>query len=488
VAAIPTEPELAYKIAQSKDRRYDDHFVIGSLTTNVFCRPSCVSAAPRRENARIYPSPDAAESEGLRPCKRCRPQESDSAASTRQAGVAARALRLIEDGLVDREGVSGLAARLGYSQRQLNRILIGELGASPVALARLQRAHSARRLLDSSELSLSEVATAAGFGSIRQFNQTMRELFGMSPSAMRHTARTAASGPGNAVRLRLTCQKPFDGVAVVRFLSRHRVPGLEHVERNSYTRALALEYGDALVTLTPGPAEVVCDLELEDLRDLTMAVARCRRVFDLDADPAAVRVHLGELPIIGELVRQRPGIRIPGTVDGFELAVRTILRENNSLELAREATADIVRRFGRPLALTSELVTHNFPSAKQLASIDPSDLGIEEGRARAIHVLASRVASGEVALDAGAELDDSISKLLAVPGIDPWIASYLAMRVFGDPDAFLYGCRRLERALKRLGVPVETSMISAMSDEWRPWRSYAVAQLWRSLDDEDEAF
>jgi AraC family transcriptional regulator of adaptative response / DNA-3-methyladenine glycosylase II len=488
MAAIATAPEeLAYRIASSKDRRYDDQFVIGSITTGVFCLPSCASAAPRRENARIYASPSAAEGDGLRPCKRCRPQENGTASSTRPSAIAARALRLIQEGLVDRAGVTGLAARLGYSQRQLNRILIGELGASPVALARLHRANSARLLLDSSDLTLAEIATAAGFGSIRQFNDTMRDVFGMSPSAMRDAARNTSAAPANSVRLHLACPEPFDGVAVVRFLSRHQVPGLEHVHGNSYTRALALEHGDAIVTLTPASAGVTCVLELEDLRDLTAAAARCRRLFDLDADPAAVRAHLGNVPVIGELVREHPGIRIPGTVDGFELAVRTVIRENNTPEATREAASAIVRRFGRQLSLVSDLVTHNFPTAERLAAVDPKDLGVDCVRARAIHVLATKVAAGEIALDAGAELDESISKLLAVPGVGPWIASYLAMRVLGDPDAFLYGCQRLERALKRLGVAAETPAIAAAAEQWRPWRSYAVAQLWRSLDDEDEA-
>src|SRR5262245_22231026 len=306
MATIAGEPDLAYRIARSKDRRYDDQFVIGSVNTGIFCRPSCTSAAPRRENARIHASAAVAESEGLRPCKRCQPQEAASGSPTRRAAIAARALRLIEDGLVDREGVSGLAARLGYSPRQLNRILIGELGAGPLALARLHRAHNARLLLDSCDLTLTDVATAAGFGSIRQFNETMREVFGMSPSAMRDAGPTNPTAPANSVRLQLACKEPFDGIAVIRFLSRHQVPGLEHVHRNSYTRALALEHGDAIVTLTPAAAGVTCDLELEDLRDLTTAIARCRRLFDLDADPAAVQAHFDERPVIGELVREHP--------------------------------------------------------------------------------------------------------------------------------------------------------------------------------------
>src|SRR5262245_34046817 len=395
MTAIATEPQLAYRIASSKDRRYDDQFVIGSVKTGVFCRPSCTSAAPRPENARIYVSPAAAEEDGLRPCKRCRPQEAAAGSPSRRAAVAARALRLIEDGLVDREGVGGLAARVGYSERQLNRILIGELGASPVALARLHRAQSARLLLDSCDLTLSEVGIAAGFGSIRQFNETMREAFGMSPSAMREGARTTATAPANSVRLQLASEEPFDGVALVRFLSRHQVPGLEHVSHNAYTRALTLEHGDAIVTLTPRRAGVICDLELADLRDLTTAVARCRRLFDLDADPAAVQAHLGDRPVIGEQMRAHPGIRIPGTVDGFELAVRTIIRENNTPKATRLAASAIVRRFGQPLSLTSDLVTHNFPTAERLAAVDPAELGVDQVRAGAIHLLAAKVGAGE---------------------------------------------------------------------------------------------
>jgi AraC family transcriptional regulator, regulatory protein of adaptative response / DNA-3-methyladenine glycosylase II len=484
--AVSIEPEIAFRIARSNDTRYDDRFVVGSFGTGVYCRPSCSSAAPQRENMRFYPSPAAAREDGLRPCKRCGPDDAAETSTSRRASVATRALRLIEDGLVDREGVGGLASQLGYSERQLHRILISELGASPIALARAHRAHSARLLLDCRDLTLAEVATAAGFGSIRQFNQTMRDVFGMSPSELRNGARSAARLPANMIRLQLACREPFDGTAVVRFLSRHEVPGLEHVHGNSYTRALALERGEGVVTLTPRNAGVNCELQLEDLRDLTAAIARCRRLFDLDADPVAVQTELSDRPIIGELVRAHPGVRIPGTVDGFELAVRTIIRENNSPEAARATTARIVRLHGRPLRMATEHVTHNFPTADALSAADPDTLGTDPGRADAIHVLATRVAASEIVLGAGADLEESMSKLLAVPGIDPWIASYVAMRVLGDPDAFLYGCRRIERALKQLGVPPRTSIVAAAAEQWRPWRSYAVAQLWRSLDHEDE--
>jgi AraC family transcriptional regulator of adaptative response / DNA-3-methyladenine glycosylase II len=405
---------------------------------------------------------------------------------SRRADVVGRALRLIRDGLVDREGVAGLARRLGYSERQLHRILVTELGASPVAFARAHRAQSARLLIDSTHLTLAEVAVAAGFGSIRQFNDTMRQIYAMSPSQLRARARRAANLPASAIRLQLACREPFDGVALVRFLQRHEVPGLERVHGNSYTRALRLERGDGVVTLTPQPAAVVCELELEDLRDLVAAVARCRRLFDLDADADAVHAQLRDRPVIGELVRAHPGVRIPGAVDGFELAVRTIIREDNDPGEARATTASLVQRHGQPLRTANARVTHSFPTAAILAAADPCTFEVDSSRARAIHVLATEVAAGDIRLDAGAELEESIGKLLSVPGIGPWIASYIAMRALGDPDAFLHGCGRIERALKRLGVAPTASTVGALAEQWRPWRSYAIAQLWRSLDDEDE--
>jgi AraC family transcriptional regulator of adaptative response / DNA-3-methyladenine glycosylase II len=405
----------------------------------------------------------------------------------RRADVAVRALRLISDGLVDREGVPGLARRLGYSERQLHRILVAELGASPVALARAHRAQSARMLIDSTDLTLAEVAVAAGFGSIRQFNDTMRGIYAMTPSHLRARARRAARLPGSAIRLQLACREPFDGAALVRFLQRHEVPGLERVHGSSYTRALSLERGDGMVTLTPRRAAVVCELQLGDHRDRIAAVARCRRLFDLDADPAAVQAQLRDRPVVGDLVRAHPGVRIPGAVDGFELAVRTIIRESNTPDRARATTAALVRRHGRPLRTATADVTHSFPTPATLAAADPATFAVDETRARAIHALSAEVVAGEIRLDAGAELDESMSKLLAVPGIGPWIASYIAMRALGDPDAFLHGCRRVERALERLGIAPTTSVVAGLAEQWRPWRSYAIAQLWRSLDDEEEA-
>ncbi len=487
MGALAFDLEVAHRIAASSDTRYDDRFVVGSIASGVYCRPSCSATPPRRENTRFFGSPVDAEEAGLRPCKRCMPDVPAGAVdSARRGDVARRALSLIEDGLVDRVGVSGLARRLGYSDRQLHRILVSELGASALALARAQRAHTARALIDSTDLTLTAIARAAGFGSIRQFNDTMREIFGISPSRLRARARREARVPGNAIRVELPCREPFDGVALVRFLHRHAVPGLERVRGNSYIRSLTLEHGDGIATLTPKPASVSCELQLEDIRDLTAAVARCRRLFDLDADPAAVQAQLRHGPIIGELVAAHPGLRIPGTVDGFELAVRTIIRENTDPAEARAATTALLLRHGRPLRLESDHVTHAFPDAETLAAADPETFQVDTVRANAICALAQQVVSDQIQLDGGAELGEEISGLLAVPGIGPWIASYIAMRALGDPDAFLLGCARVERALSRFGSDTTLATVTALAEEWRPWRSYAIAQLWRSLDDEDD--
>ena len=360
------------------------------------------------------------------------------------ADIARRALALIADGLVDRDGVGGLAGRLGYSERQLHRILVAELGAGAIALARTQRAHSARMLLDSADLTLGEIALAAGFGSIRQFNDTMRTVYGTTPSRLRSGPR-----PASGIRLRLPTKPPFDGAAVVRFLARHEVPGLEHVSRGAYVRALALDHGGGLVKLTPRRDALICELKLDDLRDLTAAVARCRRLFDLDAESAAIDAHLHDTPVVGALVRAAPGIRIAGAVDGFELAVRTIIRRENAYEFARATTARLVRRYGAPLSDPTGAVTHRFPSPEVLAHADPATFGVDARRARAIHALAH----AGLHLDAGSNIAEEVDALLAIDGIGPWIASYVAMRALGSKDAYLDDCDRIARRCSRRAAP-----------------------------------
>jgi AraC family transcriptional regulator, regulatory protein of adaptative response / DNA-3-methyladenine glycosylase II len=479
------DPDAAYRIIAAKDRRYDGVFVVGVVSTGVYCRPSCSAPRPLRKNVRFFQTFAAAQQAGLRACRRCEPDAVPSSPDwNRRADVAARAFRLIGDGLVDREGVPGLARRLNYSERQINRILVGELGVGPLALARAQRAQSARMLIESTELTLAEIALAAGFGSIRQFNATMRRIYAMTPSELRDRAqRRGRVAAANRIKLRLEHRGPLDSAGLLRFFKRHEVPALEDVDERCYRRALTLEYGGGAAELTLDADGVACELKLDDLRDLTAAVARCRRLLDLDADPTAISEHLSRAPLIGALVREHPGVRIPGAVDGFELAVRTLLRHHAPPEDVREVTSRLVRCYGEPLQTRAWGVTHRFPAPSVLASVDLTALGVEAERALAINALARKVVDGDLWLDSGAEPDESTVQLLSVPGVGPWVASYIRMRALGDPDAYLQGCGRVRGALERLGVGLNAAQTRRLAADWRPWRSYAIAHLWRSLDE-----
>jgi AraC family transcriptional regulator, regulatory protein of adaptative response / DNA-3-methyladenine glycosylase II len=491
--------EGCYRFMQSRDPRYDGFFFVGVTSTGVYCRPSCPARLPYRRNVRLFRTVAAAQHEGFRACKRCDPDAAPgSPAWNRRAGVAGRAMRLIADGAVDRDGVGGLAERLHFSERQLGRILTAELGAGPVALARAQRAQSARTLIETTELPFAEVAVGAGFGSVRQFNETLRAVYGRTPGELRARARRrrGAGSPGT-IELRLPCREPFDGESVLAFLAARAIPGVEEAEGLTYRRTLALEHGPALIALTPEPRMVRAELRLADLRDLTAAVARCRRLFDLDADPVAISSQLGEDRALAPLVAARPGLRVPGCADGFELGVRAIVGQQVSVAAARTVLGRLVARYGEPLpepgdtaadrsdhgaalCLDGDPLTHCFPAAAALAEVDPRELPFPRGRGEALRELARRVSSGELHLDAGADVPDTRAALLEIAGVGDWTASYIAIRALGDPDVFLPGDVGIRHALERLGVDAEP-------ERWRPWRSYAVMQLWRSLTNGEHA-
>ena len=467
--------ERCYRFMQSRDPRYDGFFVVAVTSTGVYCRPSCPARLPSRRNVRLFRSAAAAQDEGFRACKRCDPDAAPgSPAWNRRADVAGRAVRLIADGAVDRQGVGGLAARLHFSERQLNRILMSELGAGPVALARAQRAQSARALIETTELPFGQVAVGAGFGSVRQFNETLRAVYGRTPTELRRRARhrRRAAGAGT-IRLRLPVREPFDGDSLLAFLADRAVSGIEEVAHGAYRRVLVLDHGAGTVTLRPAGGGVSCELRLDDLRDLTAAVARCRRLLDLDADPVAVAAHLSEDPLLAPLVRRRPGLRVPGCVDGFELAVRAIVGQQVSVAGARTVLGRLVTEYGGPVTPVEGL-THRFPAPAALAAADPTRLPFPRTRARALVELARLVAEGDLRLDAGADPAETRAQLTAIPGVGPWTADYVAMRALGDPDVFLPGDVGIRDALARLGGRADDA-------RWRPWRSYAVMHLWRSL-------
>jgi AraC family transcriptional regulator of adaptative response / DNA-3-methyladenine glycosylase II len=481
--AIVEDFESCYRLSDSRDSRYDGVFFIAATSTKLYCRPSCPARQPKRANVRFYPTAAAAQAAGFRACKRCRPDAAPGSPDWNwRADRVARAMRLIGDGIVEREGVPGLAKRLGFSDRHLRRLMSERVGASPVALARAQRANTARLLIESTAMPFSDAALAAGFHSVRQFNDTIRHVFASTPTEMRDRSRRAFPRSPGVVELRLSCREPFDGAALLQFLEVRAVPGLEDLRGGSYRRALTLPHGIGIMELTPETRGVRCVLRLDDLRDLAAAVARCRRLLDLDADPLAIAEALSHDEVIGGLVRARPGLRVPGCVDGDELALRTVLGQRASQQVARTRTARLVEAFGTTLEQPLGNVTHLFPSAAVLAEAGGkafARLGV--GR-DPIQTLAARLANDEIRIDAGSDPEDALTRLLAIRGIGPWTAACVAMRGFHDPDAFPPGDARLRHALKALDRPGDLRSLAVLQRRWRPWRAYAALQLWTSLD------
>jgi AraC family transcriptional regulator of adaptative response / DNA-3-methyladenine glycosylase II len=476
------DDEQHYRASVSKDARFDGVFFIAVTSTGIYCRPSCPAMTPKREHMRFYKTPAAAQQAGFRACKRCRPDASPGSPEWNiRADMTARAMRLIADGIVDREGVDGLARSLGYEQRQVRRVLTAELGASPLALARAQRAQTARVLVETTKLPMGDIAFAAGFASIRQFNATMLEVFDTPPSRLRErAARNAPAVPPGAVCLRLPFRPPIDLPRLFGFMAARAVPGVEEVTASTYRRTISLPNGRGILSLrnVDQARWVECELELDDLRDVTAAVQRCRRLLDLDADPEAVSGFLASDEVIGPLARACPGRRSPGHVDGGELAMRAVLGQQVSVAAARRLGAKLTAEYGKPLARPSGTLTHCFPDAATVAAADPAALPMPAGRARALVTLAAALASGEVALHPGADRDEAAARLLALPGIGPWTVAYIRMRALSDPDAFPATDVGVLRALAALGASAGV----AAAERWRPWRSYAVHHLWATLE------
>lgn len=476
------DDEQHYRAAVSKDARFDGVFFIAVTSTGIYCRPSCPAMTPKREHMRFYKTPAAAQQAGFRACKRCRPDASPGSPEWNiRADMTARAMRLIADGIVDREGIDGLARSLGYEQRQVRRVLTAELGASPLALARAQRAQTARVLVETTKLPMGDIAFAAGFASIRQFNATILEVFDTPPSRLRErAARHAPATPPGAVCLRLPFRPPIDLPRLFGFLAARAVPGVEEVTASTYRRTISLPNGRGILSLrnVDQARWVECELELDDLRDVTAAVQRCRRLLDLDADPDAVSGFLVSDEVIGPLARACPGRRSPGHVDGDELAMRAVLGQQVSVAAARRLGARLTAEYGKPLARPSGTLTHCFPDAATVAAADPAALPMPAARARALVTLAAALASGEVALHPGADRDEAAARLLALPGVGPWTVAYIRMRALSDPDAFPATDVGVLRALAALGAGAGV----AVAERWRPWRSYAVHHLWATLE------
>ncbi|MBB6170003.1 AraC family transcriptional regulator of adaptative response / DNA-3-methyladenine glycosylase II [Nocardiopsis mwathae] len=500
------DDDHCYLAVRSGDARFDGVVFVGVTSTGIYCRPSCPAVTPKRENTVFFPSAAAAQGGGFRACKRCRPDAVPGSPEWNvRADVVGRAMRLIADGAVDRDGVAGLSASLGYSPRQLQRLLTAELGAGPLALARAQRAQTARVLLETTRLPMADTAFAAGFASIRQFNDTVREVFDHTPSELRErsthrvdadrgrrvgggagrndgAASSGSARPVGQITLRLPYRPPCDLDQALEFLGARAVPGVEEVTPSGYRRVLRLPHGTGIAELAPagGRDHVVCRLRLEELRDLGTAVQRCRRLLDLDSDPQAVAEVLGPDPLLAPLVAAAPGLRAPGHVDPAELAVRAIVGQQVSVAAARTVAGRLVKRFGTPLAAPDGGLTHAFPRPEALAAADPDELPLPRGRARALVALAGALVSGDIDLGPGADRDEACARLRDLPGIGPWTADYIRMRALGDPDVFLHTDLGVRQALRRLGNPHDARSAERRARSWSPWRSYASHHLWAS--------
>lgn len=498
------DTEACERAIRSRDARFDGWFICAVVTTGIYCRPSC-PARPHLKNLRFYPSAAAAQQAGFRACKRCRPDASPGSPEWNvRSDLIARAMRLIGDGVVDREGVTGLASRLGYSVRQIQRELTAEVGAGPLALARAQRAQTARVLIETSPLPMSDVAFAAGFASIRAFNDTVQDVFALSPTALRVEAIRSAGKPSTrgapnpsapelsapdpfaatagTLLLRLPFRKPFCPDNLFGHLAATAVPGVEEWRAGAYRRTIRLPHGHAVVALKPTSDHVACQISLTDQRDLASAISRCRWMLDLDSDPVAVDAVLSQDPLMAKLVARSPGRRVPRTVDPAEFAVRAVLGQQVSTVAARTHAGRLVRAYGDLVPDPRGGLTHLFPTPQVLAAMDPAGLAMPQSRRRTMMGLVEELAQGRLDLGLGADWREARAKLNALHGFGPWTVESIAMRSLGDPDAFLAGDLGIRLAAEQLGMPATPKTLITHSHLWRPWRSYAVQYLWATGD------
>jgi AraC family transcriptional regulator of adaptative response / DNA-3-methyladenine glycosylase II len=472
-----------YEALKSRDGRFDGRFFVGVTSTGVYCRPVCPARTPRRENVRFYACAAAAEAAGFRPCRRCRPETAPGTpAWAGTSATVARAMRLIAEGALDSGDVEILADRLGVGARHLRRLFDRHVGASPLAVARTRRIHFARTLLDDTKLSMADVAFAAGFSSVRRFNTVMRETFGRSPTELRRAVRGSerATEEGR-LDLKLPFKEPYDWDGLLSYLEARATPGVEQVADGEYRRSFAYDdcRGVLRVRRCPDRPCVILSVPASARRRLMDIAERVRRLFDLGADPLPIAARLGSDPELAPAVQRRPGLRVPGAWDPFELCVRAILGQQVSVRGATTLAGRLAERFGEPIAgVPADGPDLLFPDPTALAEADVAAIGMPGKRAAGLRELARRVRDGELVLSWGECHDRTHAALLAVPGIGEWTAKYVAMRALGQPDVFLAGDLGVRRAMANGSGPPTAAEALARSEKWRPWRAYAVLHLW----------
>ena len=470
-----------YGAVKARDRRFDGQFILAVRSTGIYCRPSCPARTPKPSNVEFYPTSAAAHEAGYRACKRCLPEAAPGSPEWNlRRDTVGRAMRLIADGVVEREGVATLAARLGYSPRHLTRLLTAELGAGPLALARSQRAHTARMLLTGTDLPVSDVAFSAGFGSIRQCNDTIREVFAMTPTQLREQSRTTTTTPG-AIDLVLPVREPFDATGIFRWMVARCLPGMERATDTTFARGLALPGGTAWFEVRDDTAgRIRLRASLSDPADLGPLVAGVRRLFDLDSDPLAVDTALAGHAELKPLVARTPGVRVPGAADPHEMLIRAIVGQQVTVAAACTALTRLVDELGAAVDAPDGAPDRLFPTMAAIAERGHEVLRGPAARIRAITGAASALAAGTLTLTGADDGAEQRAALLALPGIGPWTADYVRMRVLGDPDVLLPGDSAVRAGAATAGLPSEPGALAEWASRAAPWRSYLTAHLWRA--------
>jgi AraC family transcriptional regulator, regulatory protein of adaptative response / DNA-3-methyladenine glycosylase II len=489
--SLTLDPTAYYRAIQTKDARFDGQFFVAVRSTGIYCRPVCPATTPKPENCTFYPSAAAAQQAGFRPCLRCRPELAPRLfAYIGTGGTVSRALRLIAEGALDTSSVAMLAARLGISDRHLRQLFAKHLGTSPVAVAQTRRLQFAKQLIDETPLSMTDIATAAGFSSIRRFNDTIRQTYGRSPSDLRK--RTAAPESSPTITLKLSFSPPYDWAAMMQFLIPRATPGLETASLASYQRAIAIGADQGMVSVRPVAEKnyLIAQICFPKLAALGQIVERLRQMFDLEANGADIAAHFQTDPVLGAIVQQRPGLRIPGAWEPFELAVRAILGQQVSVGAATTLAGRLVSTYGEPLTVPGcvpgcvkpTVLQAVFPTPARLATADLTTIGLPAARARAIATLAAQVVDRPQFFSQFQSLDDAIRSLCQFPGIGEWTAHSIALRALREPDAFPASDLGLLRSMASLGYPMTPAELIQYAEVWQPWRAYAAMHLW-TIDD-----
>jgi AraC family transcriptional regulator of adaptative response / DNA-3-methyladenine glycosylase II len=476
------EPDVCWQAMRSRDRRFDGRFFVAAVTTGIYCRPICPVPFARPNNIALYPCAAAAEAAGFRPCRRCHPETSPGTpAWLGTSAVVSRALRLIWEGSLDGSNVDQLAGRLGVGSRQLRRLFIQHLGVPPIKIAGTHRVHFARNLIEQTDMPMAEIALNAGFQSIRQFNHAVRTAAGQPPCELRRLRGASASpSPQGELVIRLLYRPPFDWSALTGFLRSRATPGVELVEENGYQRTVESEGAAGIIDVRPDldNACLIVRVALPNCRGLLRVVERVRRIFDLGADPIQIAGHLSHDSRLKPLLDERPGLRIPGVWDGFEVAVRAALGQRLTAVDSNAAAGALVRRFGRPVQTPVDGLTHLFPRPEDLADAELAPLDIDRECAKLIKAFARALCNKVFTFESSSALPDTISRLSAIDGISEGMAQYIAMRAFGEPDALPLEDQSLRCGLGTREAPVPSGQVLSIAEAWRPWRAYAAMHLW----------